>query len=29
MDLVTKQESEDYSIKPEANTPSIDTSQWP
>ncbi|KAL0639102.1 centromere/microtubule-binding protein cbf5 [Maublancomyces gigas] len=29
MELVHKQESEDYSIKPEANTPSVDTSQWP
>jgi len=29
MALALKQESADFSIKPEATTPSVDTSQWP
>ncbi|RPB04892.1 putative rRNA pseudouridine synthase [Choiromyces venosus 120613-1] len=29
MALVHKQENEDFSIKPEAKTPTIDSSQWP
>lgn len=28
-DVVAKQDEEDYSIKPTAVTPSLDTSNWP